>query len=453
VVFLPLSRRSATSEKARVDQDLTKSEMFPALLSASLSASNVRYGIMVDAGSSGTRAHIYTWAKSPGIPNVQPAPNSSAGWVHKVKIPLANAANDPVVINTIFRPIIEFAAQRIPSEFIPKTRIFVYATAGMRLLSDFEQEQVLGATFNFLTANSAFRVKRANIRVIDGIEEGVFGWLSVNHLLGNLVNRRPTVGALDMGGASFQIALEVGAKDKAIHHVRLGSQTIPLYSYSYLGYGANEALKQVTRALVAILPEGTLKHPCYPLHFKEEPIEGTGDFERCAKLAHQILIDATGFEAVQIPNLGATNNFVAMASFYYANKFLDLPANSTLAQLKTAATKFCGTDWQQTLNTPGDPSYKRTYCWYAVYQWVLLTEGYHFADGKTVLIKLDDIDGVDLSWTIGAMLSHAGEIEIDDEPKFAFQGLILANVIEFCVLFPLYVWMERKRRAPRRFSG
>jgi Golgi nucleoside diphosphatase len=425
--------------------------MFLALLSLSTSAT--RYGIMIDAGSSGTRAHIYTWQKSKGIPNVQPAPNSSSGWVYKVKIRLADAAKDISVISTIFKPIIEFAAQRIPSEFLPQTRIFVYATAGMRLLADTDQERVLTATVNFLTSNSPFRVKPSNIRVIDGIEEGIFGWLSVNHLLGNFVNHRPTVGALDMGGASFQIALQVGSKDKAIHHVTLGTQTIPLYAYSYLGYGANEALKQITRSLSAVLPIGPHKHPCYPLNFKEPDIEGTGDFEKCAKLAHEILIDATAFEAIQVPNLAATNEFVAMASFYYTNSFLKLPKDSSLADLKKAATTFCATDWEETLKAGGDPSYAKTYCWYAAYQWVLLTEGYHFADGKTVLTKLDDINGVDLSWTIGAMLSHAGEIEIDEQPRFAFQGLILANVVEFGLLFPLYVWMERRRKAPRRFSG
>jgi Golgi nucleoside diphosphatase len=433
----------------------SQSEMFLALLC--FRSSKTRYGIMVDAGSSGTRAHIYTWEKSKGIPNVQPVSNSSSDSVHKVDIRIADAAKDNSVVSTIFKPIVEFASKRIPSEFLSHTRMYVYATAGMRLLSDAEQEQVLATTVDYLTSNSPFRIKRSNVRVIDGIEEGVFGWLSVNHLLGNFVNQRPTVGALDMGGASFQIALQVSSKDKAIHSVTLGTHKIPLYAYSYLGYGANEGLKQVTRSLFAILPAGSLKHPCYPLNYNETTdggtIEGAGDFEKCAKLAHQILIDATGFEAIQVPNLAATNQFVAMSSFYYTNDFLKLPKESTLADLKKAATAFCGTDWQETLRSGAKPGYAKTYCWYAAYQWTLLSDGYHFADGKTVLTKLNDINGVELSWTIGAMLNHAGAIEIDEQPRFAFQGLILANVVEFCLLFPLYVWMERRRKAPRRFSG
>jgi hypothetical protein len=42
------------------------------------------------------------------------------------------------IVATIFTPIITFAASRIPPQFIARTRIFVHATAGLRLLSDID---------------------------------------------------------------------------------------------------------------------------------------------------------------------------------------------------------------------------------------------------------------------------------------------------------------------------
>jgi apyrase len=131
---------------------------------------------------------------------------------------------------------------------------------------------------------------------------------------------------------------------------------------------------------------------------------------------------------------------------------LKLPPTASLADLEKAATTFCGTDWATTLKDGGDPEYVKSYCWYGIYQWNLLKSGYGFEDGKTEITKLDDINGVDLSWTIGAMLSHVAEIEIDEAPKFAFVGLVVANIVGFAILLPLYIWMDHRKRAPRRFS-
>lgn len=427
------------------------------LLLARLAASKRRYGIMIDAGSSGTRAHLYSWESTKGIPNVQPYPDKNA--FKKIPIPLAKAAKNISVISDIFTQIISFAARNLPPGDLSKTRIYVYATAGMRLLPDVDQARVIEKTFEFLSDHSPFKVKKTNIRVIDGLEEGVFGWLSVNHLLGNFQSGQPTVGALDMGGASFQIALEVGKSEKPRHTVTIGSKVIPLYAHSYLGYGANEALKTITRAMMAVLPpsDKPLKHPCYPSQlegeYKGRKFVGTGDFEQCSALTDEILLQSSVFASIEVPSLKTTNEFVGMASFYYLNKALNLKEDSSLEDLKRAVSEFCAADWSKTAEKSGDNEFTRTYCWYGIYQWNLMHRGFDFQDGKTKVSKLDTIDGVDLSWTIGAMLGLVAEIEIDEQPKFAYHSLIAANIVAFCVLFPVYVWMERRRRAPRRFSG
>lgn len=420
--------------------------------------SKQRYGIMVDAGSSGTRAHIFTWKSTKGMPNVQPASNGTHPYLHKVKIPLAKAAQDMSLIETIFKQIIIYASQKIPSSYLEKTRIYVYATAGMRLLSDIDQERVLNATVSYLKENSPFKVKPNNVRIIDGIEEGIFGWVSVNHLLGNFINNRPTVGALDMGGASFQIALEVSPKEKPLQIVKIGPKRFPMYAYSYLGYGANEALKSVTRALYAITPksETEFKHPCYPKNFKDKyktrSFVGTGDFDECSALAEQILLEATTFLSIQVPSLSTTNKFVAMSSFYYANDFLKLSPTSSLGELKKSSSEFCSTDYNEYSKENKVNEYTPTYCWYPVYQWNLLTKGYNFADGKTQVDKRDDINGAELSWAIGAMLSHVADIEIEEEPNLAYPFLLVANLIAFLILLPVYIISERRRKAPRRYS-
>lgn len=412
---------------------------------------------MIDAGSSGTRAHIYKWNTENEIPDVSPAPNTSNAWFVKLKIPLAKSAKNMSLINEIFGKIVSFGINHIPSEYIPKTRIFVYATAGMRMLNDLEQEMVIENTYNYMVKKSPFKVKREYVRVISGTEEGVFGWVSVNHLLGNFVNKRKTVGALDMGGASMQIALEVTNEEKPSNYVSIGKKKVGMFSHSYLGFGANEALKSITRSLYAISQDSdSFEHPCYNLgytsNYHDKTFNGTGNFEKCTNLAKEILLKDSSFLSVNVPSLSSTNDFVAMASFYYTNSFLNLPPNSSLLDLKKESTKLCMTNWSNlTQQYPGN-EFVSTYCWYSIYQWNVLTKGFSFEDGKTKVTKLDEINGADLSWTIGAMLSHVAEIEIDETKTITFPILLVYNLIIFFIILPLFIIVEKRRKVSKHLS-
>ena len=328
----------------------------------------------------------------------------------------------------------------------------------MRLLTDLEQDLVIGTTYRYLLKSSPFKVKPDYIRVISGIEEGIYGWLSVNHLLGNFVNKNPTVGALDMGGASFQVALEVSEGQTPVHTVTIGGKRINIYAHSYLGYGANEALKSITRSLYAVFGSSTqpFEHPCYNHgyngSYRGVAFTGTGDFSKCSTFIREILLQASPFSSVEIPSLDTTNSFVAMASFYYINSFFKLSATSSIEALREKSESFCGQSWSSVEKACGSDEYVPTYCFSSVYQWNMLAEGLGFVKRNTAVAKHDDINGVDLSWTIGAMLSQAGEIEIDEKQAVMFPMLIVANVISFCVVLPLYIVLERGRKAPSRFA-
>ena len=84
------------------------------------------YGIMVDAGSAGTRGHIFTWDTSDKNPSVQPYPTWHKGIVIKSHIPLSKAATDINAIPDIFNPIITKASQKIPASFLSETCLQIY---------------------------------------------------------------------------------------------------------------------------------------------------------------------------------------------------------------------------------------------------------------------------------------------------------------------------------------
>lgn len=400
----------------------------------------IKYSVMVDAGSSGTRAHIYQWEKARrGIPNVIPSPSKENGLVLKSKIPLAKSHKNITIISEIFMPIIKFATENIPTKNFPTTRIFVYATAGVRLLDEKDREFVINETYNFLEKYSPFKLKRRYVRCITGTEEGIYGWLSVNHLMNKLTSKSifgkfrrfstGTIGALDMGGASSQIAIQIkdSTESSSQHYIDLGYKTLKLFVHSYLGYGGNEALKSISRYLKET---NTTYHPCYPMHcpvtYKGINFTGTGNFERCSELIEKVLLTKKEFKDIIIPH--ETNEYIAMASYYYLNNFLNLPLNSTLNQLKTSAIQFCAKNWSTSFAENSKNPFLKSYCFSGVYQWNFLSRGFGFNDGKTSIVKTENIEGVDLSWAIGAMLKEASDIEVDDNPFISPEPLVVMNL-------------------------
>lgn len=427
-----------------------------------LTCSEIKYGIIIDAGSSGTRAWVYTWDNSEKFPDVQPAPNKENPWSKEVDIKLADASKDPTTINKIFDDLCDYLVSNIPKAYHERTNIFVFATAGMRLLTAPQQQVVISSLYNYLTTKTPFKVKPKNVRVIDGISEGVYGWLSVNHLLGNFKENKQTYGALDCGGASFQIALQLDDNDiyPDMHSISIGNKKVKVFAHSYLGYGVDESLKTIIKSLSAVSENITVYSPCHPVGYKGQvssyDVIGIGNFEKCAKLAKKILIEDPHFETINIPGLSLVNQYYAMASFHYTNSFHGLQINSTLEDLKSKAVSYCSKQWSQIkeeINNSKKLKYASTYCYTASYHYMLLSEGFHFSDDKTKVLKSNDINSVDLSWTIGAMLAQVNDIEINDVQPASIAFILTVNFFLLLVLIPIYIYISRKFRPNRGYSG
>lgn len=83
-----------------------------------------------------------------------------------------------------------------------------------------------------------------------GDEEGSFGWLTANYLLGTFDispgdTPKPSIGALDLGGASTQITFQPSSDILAGYFpIYLGLKEevqYDLYSHSFLRFGQDQA--------------------------------------------------------------------------------------------------------------------------------------------------------------------------------------------------------------------
>lgn len=119
------------------------------------------------------------------------------------------------------RPLLATALKSVPASLQRCTPISVKATAGLRLLGAAQSaailaavRQMLVAEFPFPIADGPTRGSQKGVEIMDGRDEGVFAWITVNYLL-NRIGAEGAAGAslktaavMDLGGASTQIVFE-----------------------------------------------------------------------------------------------------------------------------------------------------------------------------------------------------------------------------------------------------
>uniref|UniRef100_F6RV29 Alpha-1,4 glucan phosphorylase n=5 Tax=Cercopithecinae TaxID=9528 RepID=F6RV29_MACMU len=203
----------------------------------------VFYGIMFDAGSTGTRVHVFQFARPP-----RETPTLTHETFKALKPGLSAYADDVEKSAQGIQELLDVAKQDIPFDFWKATPLVLKATAGLRLLPGEKAQKLLQKVKEVFKA-SPFLVGDDCVSIMNGTDEGVSAWITVNFLTGSL--KTPggsSVGMLDLGGGSTQIAFlpRVEGTLQAsppgyLTALRMFNRTYKLYSYSYLGLGLMSA--------------------------------------------------------------------------------------------------------------------------------------------------------------------------------------------------------------------
>ena len=230
-----------------------------AAASAPLSlAKEYNFVAVFDAGSSGTRVHIYrppaaggTISAASTVPDFAPNPSSK-----KVRPGLSSFAYKEDQVTAYMLPLTEFIAETIKDLSASSEAgaapssvgclVIFGATAGLRSLPA-AAPKLLEAAKSAISA--AVPCSIGSFRVISGEEEGGYGWLSVQALSKRLSGQPNAAagywGVLEVGGASMQVSvpLQPPSLNAAMTRYRapFGSQSELLYSHSFLGYGLDSA--------------------------------------------------------------------------------------------------------------------------------------------------------------------------------------------------------------------
>ena len=212
----------------------------------------VQYALMIDAGSTGSRIHIYKFNNC----------GASAEYeyeVFKMTQPgLSAYAGKPEEAARSLDVLLDEAIRVVPPSMRSCTPVAVKATAGLRLLPGSQSADILHAVEERIHDSYPFKMlEKDGVTIMDGKDEGVYAWITANYLLGTIKSNTPkdtsTYAVLDLGGASTQIVFEpkFSSSDQKLepgehkYDLKFGGRSHVLYQHSYLGYGLMRARKHV----------------------------------------------------------------------------------------------------------------------------------------------------------------------------------------------------------------
>ena len=158
-----------------------------------------KYGVMIDAGSSGSRLIVYKWKEDVSLHSL---PSITSIDEHKQEPGLSVFEHDTSGLNTYFKSMLDYAAQVVPKESQSETFVYVFATAGLRLLSSAPQTKILYESCMYVQKHYLFQIQDCSnqFKVISGESEGIYGWITLNYLKNTLIenNGTNTIGFMDM---------------------------------------------------------------------------------------------------------------------------------------------------------------------------------------------------------------------------------------------------------------
>lgn len=421
----------------------------------------IQYALMIDAGSTGSRIHVYKFNNCGPTPELE----DEGFWQTEAKeggSGLSSYKGDAEGAAKSLDVLMNHALETVPDSYKPCTPIAVKATAGLRLLGEEMSQRTLDAVRERLETVYPFPVvskEKKGVVVMDGKDEGVFAWITTNYLLGKIggPDHSPTAAIFDLGGGSTQIVFEPtfksathGMPEKLAdgdhkYELEFGGRDFELYQHSHLGYGLMSARESIHKTLIEDIHSQNpsdltwvsqpIVNPCIapglvrPVKIKLSAGHALGDQvsvnmtgpsspapAQCRKLAEKILIkDAEckiapcSFNGVHQPSLEKTfarEDVYVFSYFYDRTNPLGMPESFTLKELHRLADQVCGGEprWDVFEAVPGaldELKQRPEYCLDLNFMMALLHTGYEMPIDREVKIA-KKIKGNELGWCLGA---------------------------------------------------
>lgn len=426
----------------------------------------IQYALMIDAGSTGSRIHVYKFN------NCGPSPELEDEIFEQTEKKqggsgLSSYGDDAEGAAKSLDVLMKVAVDNVPPEYQGCTPIAVKATAGLRKLGEEKSENTLRAVRHHLETAYPFPLvsaEKGGVEVMPGEMEGVYAWITVNYLLGHIggPDKNPTAAVLDLGGGSTQIIFQPTFPDTPSgglptkladgdhkYELSFGKRDFDLYQHSYLGYGLMEARNNLHAQVLSNLHadhkdtgstawlQAPIVNPCiapgmsrevavqmpanHPLGAKvtvnmtgpasASPSQCRGLTESTLHKDDECLIAPCAFRGVHQPPFEQTfaSEAVYLLSYFYERtQELGMPETFTLRELKDLADRVCAgpAAWDVFSSVPKaleELNGRPEWCLDLNFQYELLRSGYGMPIDREVRTA-KKINERELGWCLGASL-------------------------------------------------
>ncbi|KAJ5578163.1 guanosine-diphosphatase [Penicillium hispanicum] len=426
----------------------------------------IQYALMIDAGSTGSRIHVYRFNNCGSTPELenevfeQTKKKEGGSGLSSYKEDAEGAAQS-------LDPLMEVAMQNVPDEYKSCTPVAVKATAGLRLLGPEMSKNILEAVRRRLETVFPFPVvskEKGGVEIMDGSNEGVYAWITTNYLLGKIggPDETPTAAIFDLGGGSTQIVFQptfenskAGGMPERLaegdhkYELKFGGREFDLYQHSHLGYGlmsARDAMhKVVLEAMLANNKNDVswlkrpIVNPCIGPEMEREvtvkfpddhplspqttvtmvgPKDQSTAAPQCRAIAEKILkkeaeckLAPCSFNGVHQPSLEKTfsrEDVYIFSYFFDRTAPLGMPSSFTLDELHHLTSTVCAgqSSWSVFEGVEGAMDELRgrpEWCMDLNFMLALLHTGYEMPLSREVKIAKKIKDN-ELGWCLGASL-------------------------------------------------
>jgi guanosine-diphosphatase len=424
----------------------------------------IQYALMIDAGSTGSRIHVYKFNNCGPTPELEsevfemtPKRDGGSG--------LSSYGDDAEGAAKSLDVLMDKAVASVPPEYQRCSPIAVKATAGLRKLGEEKSNNTLRAVRNRLETAYPFPLvseEKNGVEVMPGEMEGVYAWITINYLLGKIggPDKTPTAAVLDLGGGSTQIVFHPSFPDsprgglpsklaEGDHKYALsfGGRNFDLYQHSYLGYGLMEARNNLHSTILDALYtqhkdsgatdylKAPIVNPCIAPGMSREidvkmpaghalgntvtvnmtgpataaPTQCRGWAEKTLHKDDACKIAPCAFRGVHQPPFDqtfATEAVYLLSYFYDRTQELGMPESFTIRELQDLTQKVCQGEsgWDVFSAVPKALEELRgrpEWCLDLSFQVALLHSGYGMPIEREVRIA-KQVKGNELGWCLGA---------------------------------------------------